>query len=330
MSRQSQPKSSVARHGTFRDTFLYFARFDYPPTLLDLYRYHPAALPYPVLKQQLQASIEEGVVVVSKQDTDRFIMPSVYTSYRSHPKKVFSNYKKKHTESLRKRGLIHKYLQFLGASDHLLFAGISGSLAKNNAGPEDDIDICIITEAGRLFTARLYALFSAWLFGVKRKRSVEIAPDKACLNLFLDRRNLAMPQDKQTRYVAHEIIQLDPVINKKDSYQQLFAANPWVLKHYPNALDSMRYDEKAVLFSSLDSKGADVNKLISMPKAQEPSPPRPYPLEDRMETLLKSIQMKFIRRHRTHERISDTQLWFFPKDYEETIVKTKRVVRTDS
>jgi hypothetical protein len=41
------------------------------------------------------------------------------------------------------------------------------------------------------------------------------------------------------------------------------------------------------------------------------------------ELVLKTLQLSYINRHRTTEIITDTQLWFFPRDFEKKLRKEK-------
>jgi hypothetical protein len=119
--------------------------------------------------------------------------------------------------------------------------------------------------------------------------------DKLCLNLFFSEENLKIPKFKQTEYIAHEILQLKTIVNKEQTYERLLAANQWVFKLFPQA-----------------------------------KPPK-YPIAKRVgplfraswgEKLLKQLQMWLINRHKTNEIITDTQLWFFPKDFEKRFAKS--------
>jgi len=48
-------------------------------------------------------------------------------------------------------------------------------------------------------------------------------------------------------------------------------------------------------------------------------------LAEGIETLIKNLQLMLINRHKTSEIITDTQLWFFPDDYELKIHELTRI-----
>ncbi|MFS8159619.1 MAG: hypothetical protein ACMG6E_05300, partial [Candidatus Roizmanbacteria bacterium] len=160
----------------------------------------------------------------------------------------------------------------------------------------DDIDLFIITAPGRLWTARFIALVFTYLCGVKRKRGVKKDSDKVCLNLFFDKKNLQIPKDKQTYFVAHELFQMKPIFDRNDSYQMVLRENKWAANLYPNAsnyINNIQRKKDKVFTQSAWGDSA--------------------------EKLLRFIQLFFINRHRTTERIDTYQLWFFPYDVEREV-----------
>lgn len=122
--------------------------------------------------------------------------------------------------------------------------------------------------------------------------------DKICLNLFFDESNLIVPKHKQTEYVAHEVLQMKPIVNKNSMYERFLEANKWVDKIFPNAIidshgflaDSHRYSRKSV--SNLWKSFFNIIDLF-----------------------LKNLQLYLIKQHRTTEIITNNQLWFHPKDF---------------
>jgi len=181
----------------------------------------------------------------------------------------------------------------------------SGTLAMNNAKLSDDIDLFIITGEKRLWTGRFISLILAIIFKLKRRRKVKRAKDKVCLNLFFDEKNLKIPNLKKSQYVAREVLQLKPIINKNQTYEKFIKANQWVYKFFPN--------------------GRKNKKL----KAQKSKPAFKIQKNNQnlitnwIETILKRTQLCFINRHRTTEIITSTQLWFHPDDFSKKIIKYK-------
>lgn len=103
---------------------------------------------------------------------------------------------------------------------------ISGSLSKSGAsGKDDDIDFFIITEKGRLWTARLFLITfkKAFLFNSKKY---------FCINFFKSTDDLVLT--KKNRYIATEAVSLIPIVNH-DLLLDLHENNDWISKAMPNA-----------------------------------------------------------------------------------------------
>lgn len=193
-----------------------------------------------------------------------------------------------------KKKKIKFYLKVLSLIPQIKFIGLSGTMAMSNAEREDDIDLFVITSRHRLWTGRFIAWFLAHIMGLGRQRKSKLIQDKVCLNLFFDEKNLKVPEKKRTFYVAHEILQLKPLINKDFIYERFLKANDWVYEIFPNA------------------------KIVRTGQCPVPTQKRHY-ISNTLENLLKRLQLTIIKRHQTSEIITDTQLWFFPDDFEKKI-----------
>jgi predicted nucleotidyltransferase len=250
----------------------YFSAFSYVPSLEEIHTF----LSIKVAKEKL------------RQEFEKYTYPQ------------YSKFLKKKVErkrySLKKIKKISLFLKLISLFPSIKLIGLSGSMAMMNAKEGDDIDIFVITAKDRLWAGRLICLAIAELLGLRRKRRERRAKDKVCLNLFFDEKELEVPDNKKTKYIAHEILQMKPMINKDQIYERFLSANRWVVKIFPNAFMGKIRSKKGIL------KSGERKKLF-----------------DLFENSLKRIQLKSINKHKTNEIISDTQLWFFPNDFEKRI-----------
>ena len=103
--------------------------------------------------------------------------------------------------------------------------GISGSLSKNYADENTDIDFFIITQANRLWIARTCMhLFKKLTFLVGRQHWF-------CMNYYVD--EYAMQVHEQNIFTATEVVTLVPV-HGNGVLTNFFNANNWVKEYFPN------------------------------------------------------------------------------------------------
>lgn len=278
----------TSKEKKIQQVFNYFAQFSYPPLLEEIHLFYQGSITKEELQKELALLIRHKRVIEDNKSKNRYA--------KIDDKKFFDLFIIREAISQSKRDKVKSYLRWLEKSDTILFVGISGSVSMMNAADQDDIDLFIITRKNRLWTARLYAVIVALVMGIKRKRNVKIAKDSACLNLFFDEQELQVPKRKQTEYVAHEVLQLKPVVNKEQVYERFLQANTWVTSLFPQAA-----------------------KKIPAHQIELMSAPDSSPVFTWFEQIAQWFQMLFIQRHRTTEYLTGTQLWFFPDDFEKKV-----------
>jgi hypothetical protein len=102
---------------------------------------------------------------------------------------------------------------------------ISGSLSKNFAGPDADIDYFVITKANRLWLARTFMHFFKKLsFLVGRQHYY-------CMNYYIDESALEIKE--KNIFTAIELITLLPVCGN-GTLDLFFKTNAWAESYYPN------------------------------------------------------------------------------------------------
>lgn len=273
----------------------YFDQFDYPPTDEEVYAFISRKITLSLLDKRLDLLCRKKKLAKG-QMASNFNRFSFY-----HRQNLFALQKKKEKISQKKIKKVSLYLKLLSFFSQIKLVGLSGSLAMMNASKNDDIDLFIITARDRLFTGRFIAVVIGYLLDVRRKPPYSINNqqltinnrDKVCLNLFFDEKKLLVPRNKMTSYVAHEILQMKPIINKSQTYERFLKANLWVKKIFPNT------EKKISIFNSQFSINFQFLNWLG----------------NYMERLLKNLQLYFINHHRTTEIVTSSQLWFHPADF---------------
>lgn len=277
----------------------YFSFFDYAPDFAEIYRFLPVA----ATTIKVQRSLEKLIKEKRLSEKGKRYTPGEY-QYKLKEQRT------RYRSSQQKLGKIKPYLNLLKVFPQVKFVGLSGSLAMLNAKKNDDIDLFVITDQNRLWTGRLICLLLATFFG-RRTFNDQHSNDKLCLNLFFDSLKMEIRTKKRSFYVAHEVLQLKPLLNKDHTYERFLAANNWVFRLFPNA--QAQSINRGLTYNLLGiGKGA---RSAELPSSHQ----KLHVFASLLENLLKKLQFYLINRHKTTEIITDTQLWFFPDDFETKI-----------
>lgn len=171
----------------------------------------------------------------------------------------------------------------------VLLVGVSGALAMDNAPADDDIDLFIITAPNALWTTRFLATILLDLVRLRRRPGATYVKNMICLNMFVDASYLTLPKNERDLYSAHEVVQLQPIINKHQVHEQFLIANGWVRQYLPHAVKR--------LHSSHRLPRLWLVRLLA-----------------RSEGVSRWFQLKYMSARRTREVVRGTYLRFHPRD----------------
>jgi hypothetical protein len=118
-----------------------------------------------------------------------------------------------------------RYAKLIAMMPFVRLVSVTGSLAMNNAsGPQDDIDLLIVSTRDRVWLARGLAISIVHL---ARQFGVELCP-----NYVLAEHKLELGEPNL--YTAHELAQLVPLYGAS-TYRRLLERNAWLVGFLPNA-----------------------------------------------------------------------------------------------
>lgn len=184
----------------------------------------------------------------------------------------------------------HFYARILRILPTIKCICITGALAMNNCTNNDDIDLFIICQKKSVWTTRFFANILLWPF--KRSPNEKNIKNKACLNIFLDESNLLIKT--QNLYTAHEICQMKLLWDIENTYYKFIKKNKWYINYLPNCKPQRKAEAKIIILK--------------------------IPIPQMLEKSLKYLQTFYMKSKITTETIGDTQLFFHPKDTQNSIL----------
>ncbi len=186
---------------------------------------------------------------------------------------------------------------------------VSGSLAMDNPKEESDIDLLIVTKAGRIWTCR--GLTTLFIHCLGQRRHGLLTKDRFCLNHYLTNRSLKVPFP--SLYNAQTYAHLVPIWQAESGlYKKFQRANQW-LKNY-------------LVFYPAGQKGylrkiKDNQFFTFLRKFRESILDKK--VGDGVEFILKKIQARRINPYQPGGRVvfDDRQLEFHPDSPEKWILE---------
>lgn len=180
---------------------------------------------------------------------------------------------------------------------------VTGAVAMENAGKNDDIDILIVSQVGTLWITRLFVVLLAELVARRRRPHDQQVKDKICLNMFLDETYLALPVKERNLYTAHEVVQMRLLWDRGETYQKFIQKNVWVKKYLANADDTpiLRYTDTPGKKGNVPSIGVSVYRCI--------------------ESLSFRLQRAYMSSRQTVEVVESGRIRFHPHDCTAWVLK---------
>ncbi len=200
-----------------------------------------------------------------------------------------------------KKALAVSAAKVLSIIPTILFVGITGSLAMENAKKASDIDVMIITKANTLWITRIFAPIVLLLFGFKIRRAfMKDEEDRICMNVWIDETSLDLPGMPHNAYTAHEIAQVVPLTNKKKQFEKWLSLHRWVIDYWPFALSA-----KPV---KANTQTSIVVTTLAVP----------------LNIFAYWVQVFYMRRKVTRETFSPHYAYFHPFDWGEVVERKLR------
>jgi hypothetical protein len=268
-------------------TLIYADLFDYPLTVEEIYqRLHHKKTTIDQVETGLKKLLNQGKL---KKTGQLYFLPEKKKNVRLR--------KKTNKISQQKAKKAKQLAQLLKIIPTIQLVGLTGSVAAGNAEEGDDLDFLIITSAGWLWLTRFLVTGLFTIFGLRRRPGDEEYKNKVCLNLFLDNGHLNAFAQKQNLFLAYELILMQPLWEKKQTYKKLLATNLWVKKYLPNAVN---WEE----IKGVKLEGVEVNKFVQ-----------------NINFILFKLQKLWMKKRITNEKVELNLIAFHPQDLSKTVMK---------
>lgn len=196
-------------------TLAYFDVFDYPLTADEIFKF----LGSTCSASELELSLKE-----LGKSRKIYKFDDLYMLKNNH--ELINRRKKGNALAYEMLKTARKISRILIRFPYVRGVAVSGSLSKNYADENSDIDLFIITSANRLWIARtVMHLFKKLTFLVNKQNFF-------CMNYYIDEQGLEIIE--KNIYTATEIATLIPMEGKK-KFEEFYAANAWIAGYLPNS-----------------------------------------------------------------------------------------------
>jgi hypothetical protein len=217
-----------------RRTLAYADLFDYPLSAHELHRYlHDT----PVTLEEMCALLADGVSGVEANDGYYALAGRLWTVAERQRRAAIS---------ARLTGRLWLYTKVLKYLPFVRMVALTGSLSMQNVDGRVDIDLMVITAVGRVWLGRAAVILVV--------RLARLAHDSLCPNFVVAENALELGDP--SIYGAHELAQMVPLCGR-DMYHHLWASNPHLTRHLPNARARPMPDERLQPLAQAVKQGAE-------------------------------------------------------------------------
>lgn len=195
-------------------TLAYFDMFNYPLTRGEIFLF----LQRKYRQQEFDQALRYTVASHSVYNFDKFY------SLKNDPALIIRRVEGNH-KAAELMKMARRISDFMIRFPYVRGIAISGSLSKNFADDESDIDMFIITAKNRLWIARTL------MHGFKKLTFLFNKQHYFCMNYFVDEQQMEIAE--KNIYTATEVVTLIP-LQGDALFEQFFMENNWTRSYLPN------------------------------------------------------------------------------------------------
>lgn len=196
-------------------TLIYFDLFDYPLTPFEIRQF---------MDTPIESEEELYPILSHLAEKKQVFKLGEFFSIRNQPH-LAKLRKERNDRAAQLMVKAKKMTRIISRFPFVRMVSLSGSLSKNCAYPDSDIDFFIIAKEGRVWVTR-------FLLMLYKKTILLNNPRYFCTNLILGDGHLHF--DHQSHYIATEIVSVLPMTGI-EVYRNFMISNNWTTEFFPNA-----------------------------------------------------------------------------------------------
>lgn len=199
----------------------------------------------------------------------------------------------KKKESERKLLSIQKVIKLLEKIPTINLISISGSVAVSSADKNSDVDLFIITKPNTLWITRAIVTLILKILRKKRSPLISISPDSICTNMWMSSEKLDLPV--KSVFHAREVVQMKVLLDRNNQHQNFMRVNSWVNYYFPNYFSEIK---------KVNKSGMRINFFWKL-----------------FDLVAYKLQMIYMKRKMTTEKVSRDFAAFHPKDVSKSVIE---------
>ncbi len=219
-------------------TLKYFDLFDYPLTREEIWRWFLGVNGEVGGRDEMGESLDK--MVERKQIINK-------NSFYFLPGRegIIDQRRKREKISLLKIKKARRVARLIGTMPGVKMIAICSNLGYLNADDEADIDFFIVSEAGKIWQVRFWAVF--WMKILGQRPGKDQTKNKICLSYFVSEDNLnlkATAIGEPDIHLVYLLAQYLPIYSENECWEKFVVANDWIKKYLPN----FQYNQEAKRF----------------------------------------------------------------------------------
>lgn len=208
-------------------TISYFDIFNFPLTSLEIYK-NLYIFSEKISFREFLDILENSLILKNEISNEAGFY------FLKNRQNIISNRKDKYILAYKKYKLAIKYIKKLLYFPCFKSIIICNTLALENSNENSDIDLFIIAEKNKIWTARFISVMISKILNLRPKKYNQ--KNKICLSFYIDEENLNIEKVSKNHNIhfVYWVSQFVPIYNENKIFEKFFEENSWIKKYLNN------------------------------------------------------------------------------------------------